>query len=112
MKKNHYTTDQKHPEDEISRVKTFITELQTVQEEYYEKLVKNLRIEGRGEEHLFDYIYNERAPILFEEYLENHRSGPYESHISELSPLKEKKTTKKSAPKKPTQTQQSTQKPL
>jgi len=47
-----------HPEDEIYKVKTFINELQKVQEEYFTKLVENLNLSKEGEDWLFDYIHN------------------------------------------------------
>lgn len=82
MDKTYYTSSQKHPEDEIARVKTFINELQAVQEEYYEKLVADLRITDKGEDFLFDFIYNEREPKLFEEYLSEFEVGPYEHLVT------------------------------
>ena len=47
-----------HPEDEIYKVKTFINELQKVQEGYFDKLVEDLNISKDGEDWLFDYIHN------------------------------------------------------
>lgn len=47
-----------HPEDEIYKVKTFINELQKVQEEYFTKLVENLNLSKEGEDWLFDYLHN------------------------------------------------------
>jgi hypothetical protein len=49
----------KHPEDEIFRVKTFINELQKVQDKYFQDLVSELHLTSEGEEFLFDYIFNE-----------------------------------------------------
>jgi hypothetical protein len=47
-----------HPEDNIYKVKTFINELQIVQEAYFAKLVKDIKITEEGKDWLFDYIYN------------------------------------------------------
>lgn len=47
-----------HPEDKIYKVKTFINELEKVQEDYFTKLVENLNLSKEGEGWLFDYIYN------------------------------------------------------
>jgi len=53
-----YTPEEKHPEDAIHEVKTFINKLQDVQEDYFQKLSKGLKLTQEGEEYLFDYIYN------------------------------------------------------
>jgi len=58
MNKENYTPDGMHPEDAIYKVKTFINELQKVQEKYFNELVDDLNIDKIGEEWLFDYIYN------------------------------------------------------
>lgn len=90
MDKTYYTPDHKHPEDEIARVKTFINELQSVQEKYYEKLVCDLNLTEKGESLLFDYIYNEQDPKLFEEYLAEFNNGhSYEELVK--TPDKKKK---------------------
>jgi hypothetical protein len=47
-----------HPEDQIHKAKTFINELEKVQEEYFTRLVENLDLSKEGEDWLFDYIYN------------------------------------------------------
>lgn len=47
-----------HPEDEIYKVKTFINELQKVQEEYFVRLAESLNLSKEGEDWLFDYIHN------------------------------------------------------
>ena len=54
----YYTPSNEHPEDAIYKVKTFINELQTVQEKYFARLVSDLQLNKTGEEFLFDYIYN------------------------------------------------------
>jgi hypothetical protein len=53
-----YTPEGKHPEDAIYEVKTFINKLQEVQEDYFQRLSKGLKLTEEGEEYLFDYIYN------------------------------------------------------
>ena len=71
MNKKNYTPDRQHPEDAIYKVKQFISELQKVQEEYFEKLVTSLSLTEEGEEHLFDYVYNSSEDYCedFEHYL-------------------------------------------
>jgi len=62
--------EQIHPEDEIFRVKAFVGELGKVQEQYFEKLCGELKIESeRGRELLFDYVYNSEHLDGFEDYL-------------------------------------------
>lgn len=60
-----------HPEDKIHKVKSFINELQLVQEKYLESLVKDLNFNDQGEEWLFDYIFNsnEKEYDGFDHYL-------------------------------------------
>ena len=48
----------KHPEDEIYAVSTFINELTKVQDERFTKLSDSLNLTERGDEMLFDYVYN------------------------------------------------------
>jgi hypothetical protein len=74
MKTKNYTPDGQHPEDAIFKVKTFINELQSVQEEYFIKLVRDLNLTKEGEDWLFDYVYNTKYDENydgFEHYLEN-----------------------------------------
>lgn len=75
MKKEHYTADGKHPDDEIYRVGEFIKELTKVKDTYFQKLVTDLRLNKKGEDWLFDYIYNcdELNVISFEEYLDRYK---------------------------------------
>jgi hypothetical protein len=47
-----------HPEDLIHKIKTFINELQEVQNVYFNTLVNDLKLNKDGDEFLFDYIYN------------------------------------------------------
>jgi hypothetical protein len=53
-----YTPKGKHPEDAIYEVKEFFRKLQDVQEDYFQRLSKGLKLTEEGEEYLFDYIYN------------------------------------------------------
>lgn len=48
----------KHPEDAIFRVKSFINELQLVQERSFKELSDSLNMNKKGEEFLFDYVFN------------------------------------------------------
>jgi len=93
MDKKYYTNDDTHPEDEIYKVKNFINELQRVQDQYFNKLVSNLRIDSQGEEFLFDYIYNgdeEDNEKTFEEYITPYTSRPYESFVTKKGSEKTK----------------------
>jgi hypothetical protein len=50
--------DNTHPEDNIYKTKTFINELQFVQEKYFTELANKLNLTKEGENWLFDYVYN------------------------------------------------------
>jgi hypothetical protein len=83
MKPNFYTKTGQHPDDAINKVKTFINELQAVQEKYYEQLINDLNLKDDGlDDWLFDYIYNEDPNIdfMFTEYLED-RGKKYEDFV-------------------------------
>ena len=69
----YYTKTGQHPDDAINRVKTFINELQKVQEKYFDDLVDELNINEELNDWLFDYIFNEDSDIdlMFTEYLED-----------------------------------------
>jgi hypothetical protein len=73
MNKKHYTKTGLHPDDAINKVKTFINELQKIQEYYYSNLLDDLNTNEDLNDWIFDYIYNEDADIelMFTEYLEN-----------------------------------------
>ena len=58
MNEKYYTPKGQHPEDAIFKTKTFINELQKVQEEYFTNLVKDVNLTKEGEDWLFDYVYN------------------------------------------------------
>ena len=71
MNSRYYTPDGSHPEDAISKAKTFINELQNVQEKYFSCLVDDLNLDKAGEDWLFDYIYNsDKNYDGFDAYLE------------------------------------------
>jgi hypothetical protein len=75
MNKEYYTADGSHPDDAIFKTKTFINELQKVQEKYFSDLVLDLKINKDGEDWLFDYIYNtsdDENYDGFEHYLNDH----------------------------------------
>ena len=83
MKPNFYTKTGQHPDDAINKVKTFINELQEVQEKYYEQLINDLNLKDDSLDNwLFDYIYNEDPNIdfMFTEYLED-RGKKYEDFV-------------------------------
>jgi hypothetical protein len=69
----YYTKTGQHPDDAINRVKTFINELQKVQDKYFDDLVDDLKINEELNDWLFDYIFNEDSDIdlMFTEYLED-----------------------------------------
>ena len=60
-----------HPEDSIYKVKTFINELQKVQDLYFNRLLDELSLNNIGQDYLFDYIFNCDDPCVdgFSHYL-------------------------------------------
>jgi hypothetical protein len=65
----HYTNRNEHPEDRIYAVKKFINELSNVQDFYYNQLLLDLNLESEVDDYLFDYIFNEKDEIEFDEFL-------------------------------------------
>ena len=66
----HYTRLNEHPEDRIYRDREFIQRLQKHIDEVYEKLSLDLRLNDRGKDLLFDYLYNcDDDTISFDEFL-------------------------------------------
>ena len=63
MSNKTYTPKGNHPEDAIYEVKNFINKLQEVQEDYFQRLSKELKLTEEGEEYLFDYIYNSNNEV-------------------------------------------------
>ena len=70
MNKSHYTKDGRHPEDIIYQERQFIREINSIVNNKFEKLVKDLRLDEAGTDWLFDYIYNcDDETISFDEFL-------------------------------------------
>jgi len=72
INQSHYTKLDEHPEDRIYRDKEYIQRLQKHVDSVYESLAKDLRLNGKGYDWLFDYIYNCDELIEFEEYLDRY----------------------------------------
>jgi hypothetical protein len=69
--KEHYTKFDEHPEDRIFRDKEYIQRLQRHIDSVYDLLANDLRLNQKGQDWLFDYVFNEDDKnIEFEEYLE------------------------------------------
>ena len=70
MNKSHYTKEGRHPEDVIYQERQFIREINSIVNNKFEKLVKDLNLDEAGANWLFDYIYNcDDETISFEEFL-------------------------------------------
>ena len=68
--KKHYTQFNEHPEDRIYRDREYIQRLQRHIDSVYELLANDLRLNQKGQDWLFDYVYNsDDTNIEFEEYL-------------------------------------------
>lgn len=82
MKPKYYTKSGNHPDDAINKVKTFINELQMVQERYFKDLVEDLGIPWDLDDWLFDYVYNEdqNIDLMFTEYMED-KGKKYEDFV-------------------------------
>ena len=83
MKPEYYTKSGNHPDDVINKVKTFINELQKVQEKYLSDLMDDLNLENDIlYDWIFDYVFNEDSDIeeMFTEYLED-RGKNYEDFV-------------------------------
>jgi hypothetical protein len=65
----------KHPDDRIFATKEFISELTKVQDRYFKKLCRKLNLPKENEDYLFDYIFNEKDPLTFGEYLDRMGRG-------------------------------------
>jgi hypothetical protein len=74
----HYTRQYEHPEDRIFKDKEYINRLQKHVDEVYEKLSQDLRLNERGKDLLFDYLYNCDEDIEFEDYV-NRFGSEYEA---------------------------------
>ena len=83
MNKKNYTKTGQHPDDAIDKVKTFINELQKVQEKYLSYLIDDLNLKNDIlDDWIFDYVFNEDSDIeeMFTEYLED-RGKNYEDFV-------------------------------
>ena len=70
MNKSNYTKDGRHPEDVIYQERQFIREINSIVNNKFEKLVKDLGLDEAGADWLFDYIYNcDDDTISFDEFL-------------------------------------------
>jgi hypothetical protein len=67
----------RHPDDRIFSTKEFISELSKVQDRYFKKLCRKLNLPKENEDYLFDYIFNERDPLTFGEYLDRMGRGEF-----------------------------------
>jgi hypothetical protein len=66
----HYTSFGEHPEDRIFRDREYIQRLQRHIDSVYDLLANDLRLNQKGQDWLFDYVFNEDSKdIEFEEYL-------------------------------------------
>jgi hypothetical protein len=71
IKQSHYTKFKEHPEDRVYRDREYIQRLQKHIDSVYDLLANDLRLNQKGQDWLFDYIFNEDSKdIEFEEYLE------------------------------------------
>jgi len=70
---DHYTRHNEHPEDRIFKDREYIKRLQEHIDYVFEHLDNDLRLNDKGRDWLFDYIFNEDSKdIEFEEYLEKY----------------------------------------
>jgi hypothetical protein len=72
IKKKHYTPQGEHPDDRIYRDKVFINRLQKHIDAVFEDLAHDLRLNEKGKDWLFDFVYNCDELIEFEKYLEKY----------------------------------------
>jgi hypothetical protein len=74
INESHYTKFNEHPEDRIYRDREYIERLQRHIDTVYDLLANDLRLNQKGQDWLFDYIFNEDSKdIEFEEYLEKYK---------------------------------------
>jgi hypothetical protein len=73
INQNHYTQFNEHPEDRIFRDREYIQRLQRHIDSVYDLLANDLRLNQKGQDWLFDYVFNEDSnDIEFEEYLDKY----------------------------------------
>lgn len=65
----HYTPCGFHPEDRIFRDKEYAQRLRTHIDNVFDSLAKDLNLNVKGEDWLFDFFFNEDREIEFEDYL-------------------------------------------
>lgn len=70
INEKYYSKNGEHPEDRIYRDKEYLNRLQKHADEVYEQLALDLRLNDRGKDLLFDYLYNCDEDIEFEDYLD------------------------------------------
>ena len=74
INESHYTKFNEHPEDRIFRDREYIQRLQKHIDSVHELLANDLRLTQKGQDWLFDYVFNEDSKdIEFEEYLEKYK---------------------------------------
>ena len=73
INQNHYTSFGEHPEDRIFRDREYIQRLHRHLDSIYDLLANDLRLNQKGQDFLFDYVFNEDSnDIEFEEYLDKY----------------------------------------
>ena len=73
INQNHYTSFGEHPEDRIFRDREYIQRLHRHLDSVYDLLANDLRLNQKGQDFLFDYVFNEDSnDIEFEEYLDKY----------------------------------------
>lgn len=90
MKEKHYTPDGRHPDDAVWETQKFIKELSRVQDDYFRRLVRDLRLTSDGEDYLFDYVYNcgdGDGLDSFSDYLERYGRCGYDDLVDDATPL-------------------------
>lgn len=66
----HYTVKGEHPVDRIFKDKEYINRLQNHIHEGFDELAKDLNLNEKGTQWVFDYVFNEDDSKDFEEYLD------------------------------------------
>ena len=87
--------EQPHPEDTIYKLKSFINTLTELQDKYFDRWAGRLKLTKRGQDYLFDYVYNCTKPVDFSEYL----AGLGYTYEEMLQVNKPKKTVKEKSRK-------------
>ena len=66
----HYTVKGEHPVDRIFKDKEYINRLQKHLDKVFNKLARHLDLNEKGNQWLFDYVFNEDHSKDFEEYID------------------------------------------